>query len=74
MKPESIPAEHIDARILFVRAHKVMLDVDLAALYDVSTKVLIQAVQRNIQRFPQDFMFQLTQQELRILRSQIGDG
>jgi hypothetical protein len=71
MKPESIPAEHIDERILFVRAHKVMLDADLAALYGVPTKVLVQAVRRNIERFPQDFMFQLTQQELRILRSQI---
>ena len=59
MKPSPIPAQHIDARILFVRAHKVMLDADLAALYGVSTKVLIQAVRRNIERFPQDFMFQL---------------
>ena len=71
MKPESIPAEHIDARILFVRAHKVLLDADLAALYGVSTKVLVQAVRRNIERFPPDFMFQLTEQELKILRSQI---
>src|SRR5258706_9625101 len=58
MKPESIPAEHIDERILFVRAHKVMLDADLAALYGVPTKVLVQAVRRNIERFPQDFMVQ----------------
>src|SRR5882762_1366959 len=71
MKPNPIPAQHIDARIVFVRAHKVMLDADLAALYGVPTKVLVQAVRRNIGRFPQDFMFQLTQQELRILRSQI---
>ncbi len=71
MKPESIPAEHIDTRILFVRARKVLLDADLASLYGVSTGTLIQAVRRNIERFPQDFMFQLTQQELRILKSQI---
>ncbi len=71
MKSESIPAEHIETRILFVRAHKVLLDSDLAALYGVSTKVLVQAVRRNIERFPPDFMFQLTEQELRILRSQI---
>jgi hypothetical protein len=71
MKSNPIPVQRIDARILFVRAHKVILDADLAALYGVSTKVLVQAVQRNIERFPQDFMFQLTEQELKILRSQI---
>jgi len=71
MKPESIPAEHVETRILFVRAHKVLLDADLAALYGVSTKVLVQAVRRNIERFPPDFMFQLTERELKILRSQI---
>jgi len=59
------------ARILFVHAHKVLLDADLAALYGVSTKVLVQAVRRNIERFPLDFMFQLTEPELKILRSQI---
>ena len=71
MKPRSIPAEHIETRILFVRGHKVLLDTDLAALYGVPTKVLVQAVRRNIERFPPDFMFQLMEQELRILRSQI---
>ena len=71
MEPDTIPAEDIGARIVFVRAHKVMLDADLAALYGVPTKVLVQAVRRNIERFPQDFMFQLTEQELGILRSQI---
>ena len=71
MKPESIPAEHIETRILFARGHKVLLDADLAALYGVSTKALVQAVRRNIERFPPDFMFQLAEQELRILRSQI---
>jgi ORF6N domain-containing protein len=71
MEPDTLPAEDIGARILFVRAHKVMLDSDLAALYGVPTGVLVQAVRRNIERFPQDFMFQLTEQELRNLKSQI---
>jgi len=49
----------------------VMLDADLAALYGVETKVLVQAVKRNIKRFPGDFMFQLTKEEYRLLKSQI---
>jgi len=53
-----------------IRGHKVMLDRDLAELYGVPTKVLIQAVKRNIERFPQDFMFQLTWDEVDSLRSQ----
>jgi len=61
----------IAQRILLVRGNKVMLDVDLAALYGVETRVLIQAVKRNIRRFPGDFMFQLTNDEWAILRSQI---
>jgi ORF6N domain len=71
MTPDPIPADRIDARILLVREHKVMLDADLAALYGVSTKVLVQAVNRNLERFPPDFMFQLTEHEFRVLRSQI---
>lgn len=71
MRPDTLPAEDIGVRILFVRAHKVMLDADLAALYGVSTKVLVQSVTRNLERFPQDFMFQLTEHEFRVLRSQI---
>ena len=58
-------------RIRSVRGHKVMLASDLAALYGVQTKALIQAVRRNLDRFPSDFAFQLTEQELRVLRSQI---
>lgn len=54
-----------------MRGEKVMLDADLAKLYGVATKVLLQAVRRNIDRFPQDFMFQLSKEELEILRSQI---
>ena len=60
----------IESRIFYIRGKRVMLDSDLALLYGVQTKVLIQAVQRNIQRFPEDFMFQLRKQEFEILRSQ----
>ena len=54
-----------------IRGNKVMLDSDLAMLYQVQTKVLNQAVKRNIKRFPEDFMFQLTEDEWKILKSQI---
>ena len=53
----------IESRIFFIRGCKAMLDHDLAALYDVETKVLNQAVRRNKERFPEDFMFQLTEEE-----------
>ena len=66
-----IPAERIENSILIIRKEKVILDEDLAFLYGVSTKVLIQAVKRNIDRFPPDFMFQLGKQEFASLRSQI---
>jgi ORF6N domain. len=65
-----IPADRIEKAILLVRQQKVMLDSDLAALYGVETKVLVQAVKRNIERFPEDFMFQLNREEARLLRSQ----
>jgi hypothetical protein len=65
-----IPTERIQQAILLIRGHKVMLDADLAALYGVSTKVLVQAVKRNAERFPADFMFQLTEREAVRLRSQ----
>ena len=58
-----IPAEIIEQRILFIRDQKVMLDTALAELYQVPTKVLNQAVKRNLDRFPPDFMFQLTSEE-----------
>ncbi len=64
------PAEKIESRILLIRGQKVMLDADIAELYGVETKVLNQAVRRNIERFPEDFMFQLTDQEAATLRSQ----
>ncbi len=61
----------IDSYIYLIRNQKVMLDVDLAALYDVDTRTLVQAVKRNSERFPSDFCFQLSNQEFRGLRSQI---
>lgn len=60
---EIIPTDEIAHYILLIRGEKVILDSDLASLYGVSTKVLNQAVKRNLQRFPQDFMFQLTEEE-----------
>lgn len=66
-----ISVEKVESKIFFIRGQKVMLDSDLAELYEVETKNLIQAVKRNIQRFPVDFMFQLENQELISLRSQI---
>jgi hypothetical protein len=65
-----VPMERIERAILMLRGHKVMLDSDLAALYGVETKALNQAVSRNIERFPEDFMFQLTEAEAILLRSQ----
>jgi hypothetical protein len=66
-----IPAERIEKAILLIRGQKVMLDRDLAALYRVTTKALVQAVKRNLARFPADFMFQLSREELEDWRSQI---
>ena len=64
--------ESIERRISLIRGEKVMLDADLAVLYQVETKTLNRAVRRNLDRFPDDFMFQLTSEELEILRCQIG--
>ena len=66
-----LPVERILQSILVVRGEKVLLDVDLATLYGVETRSLIQAVKRNPNRFPVDFMFQLSQEEWGNLRSQI---
>lgn len=64
MKENSIiPVEKITNKIFLIRKEKVMLDSDLADLYGVETRVLKQAVRRNLDRFPQDFMFQLTKLE-----------
>ena len=65
-----IPVERIERAIFVIRGHKVMLDSDLASLYDVETKILNQAVKRNTDRFPEDFMFQLSEEEFENLRSQ----
>jgi hypothetical protein len=65
-----VPAEDIQRSILRLRGHNVMLDEDLAALYQVDVKVLNQAVKRNQPRFPPDFMFRLTAREVASLRSQ----
>ena len=65
-----IPAETIEKKIYLLRRQKVMLSPDLAELYQVEPRALIQAVKRNIERFPQDFMFQLTKEEFANLKSQ----
>jgi len=70
-----IPAERIEQSILLIRGQKVMLDRDLAQLYGVETRVLNQAVRRNIDRFPEDFMFSLTREEImRISQIVISSG
>ncbi|MGC2064061.1 MAG: ORF6N domain-containing protein [Thermodesulfovibrionales bacterium] len=61
---ELIPVELIERKIYLIRGHKVMLDRDLAELYGVETRVLNQAVRRNLDRFPEDFMFALTRDEI----------
>ena len=66
-----VSVEHLEKSIYLIRNEKVILDEDLAKLYQVRTKVLVQAVKRNLDRFPADFMFRLTEQEYSSLRSQI---
>ena len=65
METDIMPTERIQQAILSVRGIKVMLDRDLAMLYGVETRVLNQAVKRNHDRFPNDFMFELTREEIR---------
>lgn len=67
-----IPLETIERRIYIIRGHKVMLDFDLADLYGVTTSRLNEQVKRNIERFPEDFAFQLTREEFETLMSQIA--
>ena len=67
-----IPAERIEGSIYLIRGEKVMLDRDLAELYEVETRILNRGVKRNLTRFPEDFMFQLSAEEAAGLRSQIG--
>lgn len=71
-RPLPVPVEIIERRIYFIRNQKVMLDSDLAGLYEVTTFNLNKAVKRNLARFPEDFMFQLTKEEAESLRFQIG--
>ncbi|MEQ1879715.1 MAG: ORF6N domain-containing protein [Burkholderiales bacterium] len=70
MKPSLVPAARIERAILVLRGQKVLLDADLAGLYEVETRALVQAVKRNLDRFPADFMFQLGAEEVELLRSQ----
>ncbi len=67
-----IPSENLQTLIYLIRGTRVMLDADLASLYSVETKALKRAVNRNRERFPADFMFELTWEECQILRCQIG--
>lgn len=67
-----IHLEEIERSVLRIRGHNVMLDVDLAALYQVTTGDLVRAVKRNHERFPEDFMFQLSTAEFHNLRCQFG--
>lgn len=69
-KASVVPAQSIERAIIRLRGMNVMLDEDLAALYGVETRVMVQAVKRNIARFPSDFMFQLDAEELDLLKSQ----
>jgi hypothetical protein len=64
------PSQAIESRIFLIRGHRVMFDTDLALIYGMTTKRLNEQVRRNLDRFPSDFGFQLTQKETRILRSQ----
>ena len=67
-----VPIESIVSKIVFLRDEKVLLDHDLAELYDVETGALNRAVKRNTERFPEDFMFQVTGEEAELLRCQTG--
>ena len=71
VKQSLVPLERIERAILLIRGQKVMLSTDLAELYGVEPRVLVQAVKRNIERFPRDFLFQLTKAESSNLKSQI---
>jgi hypothetical protein len=70
-RPTLLPLEQVAQRILMIRGQRVLLDADLARLYGVELRVLNQAVKRNIDRFPDDFMIRLTNNEYKSLRSQI---
>lgn len=71
METAIINVEQVERKIYFIRGNKVMLDSELAVLYGITTKVFNQAIKRNIERFPEDFCFQLSEDEYDYLRSQI---
>jgi hypothetical protein len=71
-KKSALIKRPVEGRILFVRGHTILLDSDLAELYGVTAKRLNEQVKRNAERFPADFMFQLTHAENKILRSQFA--
>ena len=73
-KKELVSQKQIESQIFEIRGQKVILDFDLATIYGVSTKVLNQAVRRNQKRFPKDFAFITTAQEVRVIRSQFVTG
>jgi hypothetical protein len=70
VRAELVDLDTVERTIRILRGHRVLLDVDLAAMYGVEAKALNQAARRNLERFPEDFMFQLTPSEARTLRSQ----
>ena len=71
---EAVPRDRIIRSIVVVRGQKVILDADVASLYGVETRALVQAVKRNLERFPPDFMFRVTSTEMRISRSCASAG
>jgi hypothetical protein len=70
--PSEMTVKKISQKIYFIRNCRVMLDADLAVLYEVETRNLNKAVRRNLDRFPEDFMFQITSEDFEILKFQIG--
>ena len=72
IQKEEISVSRIEQKIYLIRGQRIMLDADLAQLYGVKTKILNKAVKRNLERFPEDFTFQLNNQEVESLRFQIG--
>ncbi len=71
-KSGTVPVQLIERRIYLIRGHKVMIDADLPELYEATTKRFNQQVRRNLKRFPEDFIFQLTTDEAESLRSQFA--
>lgn len=74
MRDVIVPEDLIHGKIFYIRGRKVLMDRDLAVLYGVETKVLNQAVRRNIKRFPDDFMFQLSKDEMKTWGLRFGGG